>query len=112
MMPAESTPPPTPLIPRCLLDPISSATTAFQNMALNTSLPLTPPRSADVNITNWSPATVTNEHRNTSALFTRINDTLPKATTTTGLLTPSSMDRYLTGHRRLSDSTFTSSTSS
>lgn len=108
MMSVESTPPPTPLVPRCLLDPISNATSAFQTMTLNNStLPLTPPRSADVNGNNWSLTNSTTDNRNTNSLFSRVTDTLPK--TTTSLLTPTSMDRYLTGNRRLSDSAFTPS---
>ncbi|CAF5151312.1 unnamed protein product, partial [Rotaria magnacalcarata] len=43
MMPVEATPPPTPLIPRRLLDSINNTTNAFQNMTINTNLPLTPP---------------------------------------------------------------------
>jgi hypothetical protein len=111
MMPIEATPPPTPLIPRRLLDPINNVTNDFQKMNINTNLPLTPPRSADVTNTNWSLGTSSNEIRNNHSLFSRINDTTPKTTTSANLLTPTSIDRYLTGHRRLSDSTFTSSTS-
>jgi hypothetical protein len=110
-MPMEPTPPPTPLIPRRLLDPIISTTTAFQDMTINASLPLTPPRSADVTVTNWSLGTSTTEFRNNNGLFPRFNDNTPKTATTSNLLTPTSIDRYLTGHRRLSDSAFTSSTS-
>ncbi|CAF3548709.1 unnamed protein product [Rotaria sordida] len=110
MMPMEATPPPTPLIPRRLFDSINSTTNAFQTMTISPNLPLTPPRSADVNNTNWPLVTSTNEIRNTNLLFPRINDTTPKTMTTTNLLTPTSIDRYLSGHRRLSDSTFTSST--
>lgn len=107
MMSVESTPPPTPLIPRCLLDPINNTTSAFQTLTLNNNLPMTPPRTNDINGNNWSSNGSTTENRNTNSLFSRVTDTLPKATT--NLLTPTSMDRYLTGHRRLSDSTFTSS---
>lgn len=112
MMSVESTPPPTPLIARRLLDPVSSATAAFQNMNMNTSLPMTPPRSADMNVTNWSLTNSAGETRNTNGLFSRMTDTLAKPTATTSLLTPTSVDRYLTGHRRSSDSGFTSSSSS
>ena len=113
MMPIEATPPPTPLIPRRLLDPISNATNAFHTMTINTNLPLTPPRSADVANTNWSLGTSSSEIRNNNnnSLFTRVTDTTPKTTTTTSLLTPTSIDRYLNGHRRLSDSSFIPSTS-
>ncbi len=111
IMPVEATPPPTPLIPRRLLDPINNVTNDFQKMTINTNLPLTPPRSADMINTNWSLGTSTNEIRNNNSLFTRLTDTTPKTTTTANLLTPTSIDRYLTGHRRLSDSAFTSSTS-
>ena len=110
MMSVESTPPPTPLIPRCLLDPMSTTTSAFQNMTLNNTLPMTPPRSADVNGSNWPLTNSTTDHRNTHSLFPRTTDTLSKPTTS--LLTPPSMDRYLTGHRRLSDSAFTPSNGS
>jgi hypothetical protein len=110
MMPIEATPPPTPLIPRRLLDPLNNATNDFQKMTINTSLPLTPPRSAELTNTNWSLGTSSNEIRNSHSLFSRMNDTTPKTTTSANLLTPTSIDRYLTGHRRLSDSTFTSST--
>ena len=110
MMPVEATPPPTPLIPRRLLDPISSATNDFQKMTINTNLPLTPPRSADVTNTNWSLGSA-NEIRNNNSLFSRVTDATPKTTTSANLLTPTSIDRYLTSHRRLSDSTFASSTS-
>jgi hypothetical protein len=112
MMSVESTPPPTPLNARRLLDPISSAAAAFQSMTMNASLPMTPPRSADMNVTNWSLTNSAGEARSTNGLFTRMTDTLPKPTATTSLLTPTSVDRYLTGHRRLSDSGFTSSSSS
>ncbi len=113
MMPVEATPPPTPLIPRRLLDSLSGTTSDFQKLTLNTNLPLTPPRSAEVTNTNWSLGTSTNEIRTNNSLFSRLNDTTPKttATTTANLLTPTSIDRFLTGHRRLSDSTFTSATS-
>ncbi|CAF1040607.1 unnamed protein product [Rotaria sp. Silwood1] len=112
MMPLEATPPPTPLIPRRLLDSINSATNAFQTMTINSNLPITPPRSADVTNTNWPLGCSTNEIRNTNLLFPRINDTTSKTTTTTttNLLTPTSIDRYFSSHRRLSDSTFPSST--
>jgi protein nanos 1 len=110
-MPAEATPPPTPLIQRRLHDSINSATTAFQYLAVNTNLPLTPPRSADVTVTNWSLGTSTTEIRNSNSLFSRINDSTPKTTTTTAsVLTPTSIDRYFTGPRHLSDSAFTPST--
>jgi hypothetical protein len=112
MMPTEATPPPTPLIPRRLLDPLNSTTNDFQKMTINTNLPLTPPRSADLTNTNWSLGTSSNEIRSTHSLFSRMNDTAtPKTTTSANLLTPTSIDRYLAGHRRLSDSTFASSTS-
>jgi len=113
MMPIEATPPPTPLIPRRLLDPINNATNDFQKMTINTNLPLTPPRSADiVTNTNWSLGNSINDIRNNNSLYPRIIDTTPKtATTTANLLTPTSIDRYLAGHRRLSDSAFTTSTS-
>jgi hypothetical protein len=110
IMPIEPTPPPTPLIPRRLLDPINNVTNDFQKMTINTSLPLTPPRSADITNTNWSLGTSTNEIRNNTSLYSRINDVTPKTTTSANLLTPTSIDRYLTGHRRLSDSAFSSST--
>ncbi|CAF2583751.1 unnamed protein product [Rotaria sp. Silwood2] len=110
MMPIEATPPPTPLIPRRLLDSISSTTNAFQTMTINTNLPITPPRSADVTNTNWTLGSSTNEIRNTNLLFPRINDTTSKTVTTTNLLTPASFDQYFSSHRRLSDSAFTSST--
>ena len=116
-MPAEATPPPTPLVPRCLLDSITSATSAFQTITLgSTTLPLTPPRSADVTSTNWSLGTTANEIRINGTLFSRAastTDATPKTATATtaSLLTPTSFDRFLTGHRRLSDSAFTSSTS-
>ncbi|CAF4525009.1 unnamed protein product, partial [Rotaria magnacalcarata] len=77
-------------------------------MTINTNLPLTPPRSADGTNTNWSLGNSTNEIRNTNLLFPRVNDTLSKTTTTANLLTPTSIDRYLSSHRRLSDSTFPS----
>ncbi|CAF3904798.1 unnamed protein product [Adineta steineri] len=108
MASVEGTPPPTPLIPRRLLDPINSTTNAFQIMTINTNLPLTPPRSADLNNTNWSMGTAANEIRNNNSLFSRTIDTTPK-TTTANLLAPTSFDRYLTSQRRLSDSVFTSS---
>lgn len=117
MMPVEATPPPTPLVPRRLLDSITSATSAFQTMTLsNTTLPLTPPRSADVTSTNWTLGTTVNEIRTNGTLFSRATPTMdatPKTATaaTTSLLAPTSIDRFLTGHRRLSDSAFTSSTS-
>lgn len=113
MMPIEATPPPTPLIPRRLLDPINNTTNDFQKMTINTNLPLTPPRSADVvTNTNWSLGNSINDIRNNNSFYPRITDATPKtATTTANLLTPTSIDRYLAGHRRLSDSAFTSSTS-
>jgi hypothetical protein len=110
IMPVEATPPPTPLIPRRLLDPINNVTNDFQKMTINTNLPLTPTSSAYISNTNWSLVSVSNDIRNNSLLFQRINDTTPKTATTANLLTPTSIDRYLTGHRRLSDSAFTSST--
>ncbi|UJR28501.1 hypothetical protein I4U23_009739 [Adineta vaga] len=111
MMSVEATPPPTPLIPRRLLDSLSGATSAFQTMTLNNSnVPLTPPRSADITGSNWSLGPTTNEIRTTNSLFSRPTDVTPKTATTANLLAPTSFDRYLTGHRRLSDSTFTSST--
>ncbi len=110
-MPVEATPPPTPLIRHRLLDPINSTTNAFEIMAINTNLPLTPPRSADVTNTNWLLRTTTNEIRNNNSLHSRVTDTTPKTTTTPSLLTPTSIDRYFSGHRRLSDSAFTSSSS-
>ncbi len=116
MMPIQATPPPTPLIPRRLLEPINSATNAFQSMTINTNLPLTPPRSADVTNTNWTLGSSTNEIRNNNnninnSLFSRTIDTTPKTTTSANLLTPTSIDRYFAGHRRSSDSAFTPSTS-
>jgi len=89
LMSIETTPPLTPLIPRRLLDPINNTIMDFQNMKINTNLPVTPSNSTD---TNWS--------LNTS-LF---------PSTPTNLLTPTSMDRYLIEHRRLSDSIYKSST--
>jgi hypothetical protein len=111
-MPVEATPPPTPLIPRRLLEPINSATNAFQSMTINTNLPLTPPRSADVTNTNWSLGTSTNEIRNNNNSFlSRVIDTTPKTATSANLLTPTCIDRYLNGHRRSSDSAFIASSS-
>lgn len=125
LMPVEATPPPTPLVPRRLLDPLTSATNDFQKMSINTNLPLTPPRNTDLNNTNWSLGTtnLTNDLRNNlnntntptinnnnNSLFSRLSDTTPKTATSTNLLTPTSIDRFFTGHRRLSDSAFTSST--
>lgn len=109
-MPMVATPPPTPLIPRRLLDPLNGAANDFQKMTINASLPLTPPKSGDAANTNWSFVTSTNEIRNANPLFSRATDTTPKTATSANLLTPTSIDRYLTGHRRLSDSTFSSST--
>ena len=105
-----ATPPPTPLIPRRLLDPLTSTANDFQKMTINANLPLTPPKSGEMTNTNWSFGTSTNEIRNTNPLFTRVTDTTPKTATSANLLTPTSIDRYLTSHRRLSDSTFPSST--
>lgn len=104
-----ATPPPTPLIPRRLLDTLNGTTNDFQKMTINTNLPLTPPKSGDVANTNWSFVSSSNEVRN-NPLFSRGTDTTPKTATSANLLTPTSIDRYLAGHRRLSDSTFSSST--
>ncbi|CAF1326795.1 unnamed protein product [Adineta steineri] len=103
LMSIEATPPPTPLIPRRLLDPINTTTTAFQNMTFNTTLPITPTRSTDITTSNWSLNT-----SSTSSLFPCNTDTLSK---TTNLLTPTSMDRYLAEHRPLTDSVYKSSIS-
>lgn len=110
-MPIEATPPPTPLIPRRLLDSLNNTTNGFQAMSINTNLPLTPPRSAESTNGNWQLGCSTNEIRNTNLLFPRVNDMQVKTatTTTTNLLTPTSIDRYLGSHRRSSDSTFPSS---
>jgi hypothetical protein len=77
-MPMERTPPPTPLIPRRLLDPINSTTTAFQTMGINTNLP----RSIDM-----------------------ITSSMNEIPNKTGLLTPTSIDRYFTEHSRLPNPT-------
>ena len=53
MMPIDATPPPTPLIPRRLLDSVNNTTNAFQNMTIANNLPITPPRSADLTNMNW-----------------------------------------------------------
>lgn len=127
LMPVEATPPPTPLVPRRLLDPLTSATNDFQKMTINTNLPLTPPRNAvDLNNTNWSLGTTNStsdlrnnlnnintpmiNNNNNNSLFSRPSDTTPKTATSANLLTPTSIDRFFTGHRRLSDSNFISST--
>ena len=118
MMSVESTPPPTPLIPRRLLDPMSATANTFQSMTINNNLPLTPPRSADGNGTNWPLSNGTMDNRNLNSLFSRAPDSLaktntavtPTTTAANNLLTPTSMDRFITSHRRLSDSAFNSST--
>ena len=92
-MTTETTPPSTPLIPRRLLDPINHTTKAFQTITIDTIQPIT-----DMSTTNWSLSTLTNP---------LINNT-PK--TATSLLTPTSMDRYLIEHCRLSDSIYKAST--
>lgn len=118
MLPNESTPPPTPSISNRLVDPISATTSAFQNISINNNLPLTPPRSADTHSNNWSITNGTMENRNMHSLLSRVPDTVPKVsttpasnTTTHNLLTPTSMDRYIMGNRRTSDSSFASATS-
>jgi hypothetical protein len=82
LMSIESTPPPTPLVPRHLFDSINNTTMSFQNMTIKT--PSKP--------TEWS-----------------FNPSTPKPTT--NLLTPTSVDRYLIEQCRLSDSMYKSSTS-
>jgi hypothetical protein len=105
LMSIEATPPPTPLIPRRLLDPINPTTTAFQNMTFNTNLPITPSRTADITSTNWSSLSTSS----TNPLFSYPTDNICK--TPTHLLTPTSMDRYLIEHRPLPDSIYKSSIS-
>ncbi|CAF2404231.1 unnamed protein product [Rotaria sp. Silwood2] len=102
LMSIETTPPPTPLMPRRLLDPINNTTTAFQNMTINTNLPITPTKFTDINTPNWSLNTTS-----ISPLFSCTKMNTPK--TTTNLLTPTNMDRYLIEHRHLSDSIYKSS---
>ena len=104
-MSIEATPPPTPLVPRRLLDSLNTTTTAFQNMTFNTNLPVTPSRNTDITTTNWSLSTAS-----TNPLFSCPTDNICK--TPTNLLTPTSMDRYLVEHRPVSDSIYKSSISS
>ena len=110
-----STPPPTPLVSYRPFIPASSpATTAsFPTMTMNTHLPVSPPRSTEINLNNWSLGAQATEIRNSSALFSRPLDSTPKTATTAsaGLLTPTSIDRYFASQRRLSDSTSRSSNS-
>lgn len=110
-----STPPPTPLVSYRPFIPASSTatTTSFPTMTMNTHLPVSPPRSTAINLNNWSLGTSTTEIRNSSALFSRPVDSTPKTATaaSSGLLTPTSIDRYFASQRRLSDSTSRSSTS-
>lgn len=104
LMSIEATPPPTPLIPRRLLDPINNTTTAFQNMIINTNLSITPTKSTDVAITSWS---LTTPSINPLFPVTKMNPSKPTA----NLLTPTNMDRYLMEHRHSSDSICKASTS-
>ncbi|CAF1134261.1 unnamed protein product [Rotaria sordida] len=92
-----TTPPPTPLMPRRLLDPINNTTTAFQNMTINTNLSITPTKITDKNTPNWPLNT-----SSISPLFPCTKTNTPKTTT--------NMDRYLIEHRHLSDSIYKSST--
>ena len=82
LMSIESTPPPTPLISRHLLDPINNTTMSFQNMTIKT-----PSKTTD-----W--------------LF----NSSPCITNYTPKLTPTSIDRYLIEHCRVSDSIYKSTT--
>ncbi|CAF3479182.1 unnamed protein product [Rotaria socialis] len=103
LMSIETTPPPTPLMPRRLLDPINSTTGAFQSMTINTNLPITPSKVTDLKIPNWSLSTPS-----INPLIPCTKTNTPK--TTTNLLTPTNIDRYLIEHRHLSDSIYKSST--
>lgn len=103
-MSIETTPPPTPLMQRRLLDPINQTTTAFQSMTMNTNLPLTPPKTTDVSTPTWPLSAPS-----VNSLFPYPKTNTPQAKT--NLLTPTNMDRYLIEHRHLSDSVYKSSRS-
>ncbi|UJR21016.1 hypothetical protein I4U23_024116 [Adineta vaga] len=114
LMSVEATPPPTPLVPRRFYDPINATTTAFQNLTFNTNVPVTPLKSSDLMNSNWSMGTL---KTTSNSLFPcaagagAAVDHAPKTPTktTTSLLTPTSMDRYLLEHRPLADSIYQSS---
>jgi len=72
LMSIETTPPSTPLLQRRLIEPINNPIVDFQNLQINSNL----------SPMNWS--------------------TNPKTPTTNNLLTPTSIDRYLLEHHRLS----------
>jgi len=104
LLPAEPTPPPTPLVPRRSFDPVQNAAAAFQKMALNVNPPMTPSRSTDPSAVNWSFGAATS-----NSMFPVATEHVPKTPTGTHLLTPTSMDRYLLEHRPHADSMYQSS---